>query len=556
MREMLSIALLAGGLVWCGHGLARADSKADERRLEAVNLKHDGESLLKFFRQRTLTDDERAKVKAVIVQLGDDSFKVREHALAELIGRGPVVVELLKGALKDADLEVTRRVERCLQRIKEKDVPPDVPAAAARLVAERKPAGAVEVLLAYLPFASNDDSVDQIRTTLAALAVRDGKTDKALAAALTDKLPVRRAAAADALCRANVADQKAAVRRLLQDPDPEVRLQVALALAQAGERDSIPVIIDLLPQLAQVPAWRAEDVLLRLAEDRNPPAVSLGNDEASRRKARDAWTSWWKANGAAVDLAKLRQTPPLLGYTQVVLLDSGRVMELGKNNEVRWQVDNLALPLDIQVLSDDRLLVAEYNARKVTERNRQGDVVWEEPVEEGPLVAQRLANGNTFIAAGSHVYEVTADHKVVFSQTFPGGERIMKAMKLPSGEIVCLAEESPRTVRLVRLDAQGKELSSVPITLGMHLFGGRIYMLPNGHALIPHNMENKVVEYDVNGKEVWKVTIDQPVAAVRLRNGDTLVTTMGQNRAVEFDRHGNEVWEYRTNTRVTRALRR
>src|ERR1700675_3334986 len=124
MRGMLSIALLAGGLVLCGRCLsladAKADVKADERRLEGVNLKHDGASLLKLFRQRTLTDDERSKVKAVIVQLGDDSFKVREHALAELIARGPVVVELLKEALKDADLEVTRRVERCLQRIKEK----------------------------------------------------------------------------------------------------------------------------------------------------------------------------------------------------------------------------------------------------------------------------------------------------------------------------------------------------------------------------------------------------------------------------------------------------
>jgi len=53
------------------------------------------------------------------------------------------------------------------------------------------------------------------------------------------------------------------------------------------------------------------------------------------------------------------------------------------------------------------------------------------------------------------------------------------------------------------------------------------------------------------------VKIDQPIAATRLPNGNTLVTTMLPNRgAVEFDRLGNEVWTYRTNTRVTRALRR
>jgi len=44
--------------------------------------------------------------------------------------------------------------------------------------------------------------------------------------------------------------------------------------------------------------------------------------------------------------------------------------------------------------------------------------------------------------------------------------------------------------------------------------------------------------------------------ATRLPNGNTLVTSMAQNRAVEFNRAGAEVWEYRADTRVTRALRR
>src|SRR6201987_3051197 len=94
-----------------------------------------------------------------------------------------------------------------------------------------------------------------------------------------------------------------------------------------------------------------------------------------------------------------------------------------------------------------------------------------------------------------------------------------------------------RRARGGQLDAQGKDLHSFPVSLGTKVCGGRIHMLSNGRVLIPHNAENKVVEYDVNGKEVWRVNIDQPVAAVRLRNGDTLVTTMLQNRAVEFDPH-------------------
>ena len=67
---------------------------------------------------------------------------------------------------------------------------------------------------------------------------------------------------------------------------------------------------------------------------------------------------------------------------------------------------------------------------------------------------------------------------------------------------------------------------------------------------------NRVVEYDAEGQSVWGVTIDQPIAAVRLANGNTLITLMRQNRAVEVDRAGKEVWQFKADTRVTRAFRR
>jgi hypothetical protein len=138
--------LLAAPLVLLFARAAVADGPrqiaADERRLQAVNLKHDGPALLKFFRQRSLTDLERANVELLIQRLGARAFREREQASADLIARGPVVVEPLKEHLKGADLEIARRAEKCIERIKEKDVPADVSAAAARLLADRKPAGA------------------------------------------------------------------------------------------------------------------------------------------------------------------------------------------------------------------------------------------------------------------------------------------------------------------------------------------------------------------------------------------------------------------------------
>jgi hypothetical protein len=81
-------------------------------------------------------------------------------------------------------------------------------------------------------------------------------------------------------------------------------------------------------------------------------------------------------------------------------------------------------------------------------------------------------------------------------------------------------------------------------------------VLPNGHVLIPLMNEDKVVEYDADGKSVAEISVEQPIVATRLPNGNTLVTSMSRRRAVEIDRAGKEVWEYTSDTRVTRALRR
>ncbi len=82
-------------------------------------------------------------------------------------------------------------------------------------------------------------------------------------------------------------------------------------------------------------------------------------------------------------------------------------------------------------------------------------------------------------------------------------------------------------------------------------------MLPNGHVLVPENGNNRVVEHDANGRVIWEVPIDQPIAALRLPNGNTLVTSMNTDiGAVEIDRTGKTVWQFKATTRVTRALRR
>jgi hypothetical protein len=531
--------------------IERSSVANDEQKLKNVGLATDGPALLGFFRSQTLTANAREKVTKLVGQLGDKSFRIRDKASGELPSLGMIAVPFLSQAATSTDLEVARRAAACLRHIEEKDLRVGVPAAAARLLAARESEGATEVLLDFIPSVENDSVAEEVRAALVVLAVRDGKPAKPLLDALDDPVSARRGIAVETLSRAGLAQQQPEVRRLLHDPDPSVRERAALALALAREKEALPVLIDLLAQLPTVRARQVESVLLRLAGN-TAPAVGLGQDDASRSKCRDAWAAWWRAQNGTVDLAQLAGIKPMRGYTLLVMLDAGRVVEVDADNKPRLQIDGLEFPLDAQMLPEDRVLVAEHNANRVTERNRNGDVLWMKPVPL-PLVAQRLPNGHTFIATQTQFFEVDAAGRVLKTRALPSGEFVMKAQMLDNGDIACVTSVVSAS-RFVRFDAAGKEIQTMPVFV--QTSGGRIDVLPNGNVLVPELKNNRVVEYDPDGKIAWQVPFNEPVAAVRLANGNTLVTSFNQARAVELDRTGREVWDYKTDTRVTRAFRR
>jgi hypothetical protein len=526
---------------------------ADERILKEGGFATDDPSLISFFRNRTPKTEE---IKTLIKNLGDEDFDVREKATRTLIGLGSVADGYLREAAKSDDAEVRRRATECLAKIGS-GPSAAVVCATARLLGKRKPAGAAEVLLDYVPKVEGEVTEEEIRTALAALAVHDGKPEPLLVKALADPLPVKRSAAAVALLIGADAEIRPQARKLLNDPEPNVRLRVALALAAQKEKDAVPVLIELLATLpaAQTPA--VEDFLYRLAADKAPLRGVLA-DEAARKKYRDDWAAWWKAEESSIDLAKLDAATKPLGYTLMLMLDAGKVFELDADKKVRWSFTGVQRPLDAQWLPGDRVLLAEHAANKVTERNRKGEIQWEKSVQE-PLVAQRLPSGRTFIATPTQLLEVDRAGKEVWSYSYPDGPGIMKAQRLANGDIALIV--NPGIMRgtiepvFLRLNPTAdKELTRFAV--GQRTSGGRIDVMSNGHILIPMRDDNRLVELDASGKEVWKVDHPQPISAVRLPNGHTLINSYSEFRTVEVDAAGKVVWEYKADSRINRTFRR
>ena len=385
------------------------------------------------------------KVQDLIQKLGDNTFEVREKAEKDLVRLGVPILPLLRQVFRDPpDLEARARIRACIETIegenekaKEEYLPRFL--ALARLVALRKPPGAAEAILAYLPSQDEDGLREELQNALAAVAFSKGEANPVLLKALTDSSATRRIAAARALCTVPQPDHLEKARRLLQDADPAVRLAVALALAEARDPGALPALASFIAQAPADLAAQAEDFLSQLAGEAGPKDLPQG--EVNREKRSAAWASWAqtaKSNpavfGTISTTARERVGPAsggsLRGYTLLVQPQANTVTALGPDGKQRWALTGLEGPSDAQVLANQHILVAETN--RVTERDLRGTVLWK---LEGiaPVSVQRLPNGNTFIPCNDLLIEVDRRGKEVL-RAMVGG--IAAARRLPDGRIV------------------------------------------------------------------------------------------------------------------------
>lgn len=508
----------------------------------------DGPALLALLGEHTLTPQLRHKIKERIGKLGDDEYVAREAAARELFALGRVTLPQLREALKNRDFEIAHRARLLVDRI-EKEPSRNLPSAALRLLALRKPPGAAEALLAYLPLAEEDNLTDEVKKSLTLLARRDGKLDAALVNALANDSPLFRSVAAEALLQGGGKEGRTAVRFLLKDKDAAVRLRVALALVITGERQAVAVLIDLLPEVSDDQIGQIEDILTQLAGDA-APETPWGTEGSDKKKCRDLWAAWWKANGEQIELTRLTARP-WYGYT--LLCDSGRnrVYEIDRNGKERWGIEGVPFPVDAWVVGGNRVLIAEYGGRKISERDLQGKILWTKPTQGQPVNVQRLPNGHTFIATLTQIVEVDRAGKEVYTIRNIGGG-ITAAYKARDGRIVCLAHNGGQCLFL---DASGKILKQFASNRDGTWTSG-IDLLANGHILITQPNRSKVSEYDRNGKRI--VEVDAPLAttATALPNGHFLVASSAGHRAFEVDREGKVVWEHKSGGNIFRARRR
>src|SRR5581483_5932956 len=205
-----------------GQPTAPTAALSDEDALKKAQLDpNDPAKLIEYLRQRTLSDADRGKIGTIIQRFGADDFDERVKATEEVERFGPAAIGPLKAAEKNADPEIAYRAKIALKKM-EKVPHSAVAGAAVRSIVKLKPEGAAGALIGFLPLADDESVAEAIRGALTALAVKDGKAEPALVAALADPSPLRRAAAYVALTEGGPATERIRIK----DAFPQVKTAV------------------------------------------------------------------------------------------------------------------------------------------------------------------------------------------------------------------------------------------------------------------------------------------------------------------------------------------
>ncbi|HBI45785.1 MAG TPA: hypothetical protein DDY78_23470 [Planctomycetales bacterium] len=572
---MHGLTLLVALLLSVAPVAAAEQRSPEENILKRTGVRVDADGLLAFFRERTILVTDK-QINKIVRQLGADDFDEREIAFKALGKMGVHAASFLRAAKNDPDKEIAHRSEQLLKEIA---APTPLPAvAAARLVARRAPADAVAVLLAYLPFAADGAVEDEVLAALLALTP-DGKADSALAAALTDPLPIKRGAAGYVLGRKGGKAGKDETRKLLADADAGVRWQTACALLAVHDRAAVSVLVELLADGPFDTAWRSEEVLHRLAGDK-VTTLWLDDSAKQRSKVRDAWAAWWKEKGAGFDLTGYTEAPRPLGYTLGVEYNTGRVWECDIDGSIRWEIKDLEGPMDAQVLPNGNVLIAEADGHRVTERDLKGTVKWEKKVDGEPNGCKRLPNGNTFVSTCKSVLS----HREFGALEFGIDGATLFDVRNSSGnfsDAICKGRDG-RTfftsdVGLIQQDAAGKRLGTIRLSWGQKVHYVGLQDLPGGRFLLADLVGGQVLEIKETeevpqmlelpdklreslsragpfAKVLWQTHVSGACGVMRLTNGHTLVSA--NHKVVELNADGVPVWETAAEGYVRRAYRR
>jgi hypothetical protein len=205
------------------------------------------------------------------------------------------------------------------------------------------------------------------------------------------------------------------------------------------------------------------------------------------------------------------------------------------------------------------LYTGEWDHRKTNQTIfvvRDGKIAWtyDIPINDtnGTLQelgdATMLSNGNILFCRKVGASEITPDKKIIWDIVAPKGTEIHSVQPLGLDRVLLVENAKPAKLMIINTATGATEkemdLPTPHPDKSPHLQFRRVRLTKDGTYLAAHLDDNKVVEYDADGKAVWTfATPGGPWDAVRLKNGNTLISSY-HNTVQEVNKKGEVVWQF------------
>ena len=532
--NFLAVACLCSVLaIVCQSGngdLRAAEAKSPyEQILESRQIPATSTGLAKYLKELHPSEEQLARARALIKQLGDpDSFQNREAAMSKLLIMPTLPSESLIDASTGSDPEVRWRAKRVLEIGKPEST--KAMQAAFKVIAANRITGVMPELLAAVPLC---DKRYLIQSAMDAAESSATEADAVLLRkALSHENEQVRVTATTALAAALGEDAAKDLHGKLKDKSDPVKLAAARAIANFGDRKSLPVLLAMLESENLQVRVSASAALRQLSGQHFGFAAY---DKADKRQLVVAkWKDWVEGDGRTVELNfPLKKFGSGVGYlagnTLLAYGYQNKVEELTPEGKAVWSYQSNGC-WSAEKMANGNVLIAEYNGNRVIQVSPEGKIVWEYSVSN-PLNAKPLDSGNVLIAqhSGNKALEVSPDKKVVWQHNTKSSCSDVHRLENGNTLIACYG------ANVVEITPEGKEVWSYPLTQS---YG--CSPLANGNVLITNFGDGRVVEVTRDKKVVWEFRENNAVDAFRLPNGNTLIT--GGNRFVEVTPDKKIIW--------------
>ncbi len=204
------------------------------------------------------------------------------------------------------------------------------------------------------------------------------------------------------------------------------------------------------------------------------------------------------------------------------------------------------------------LYAGEWDVRKPRKQSmfvvRDGKVAWQYSIPLRNAAggvqefddATMLSNGNIIFSHMSGAAMISPEKDIVWQCPAPPGTEIHSVQSIGPDRVLVMRNGNPAQAMIFNTTSNTLEKTiPIPTTVkGTHGQFRHIRMTRANTILVPHMGEGKVVEYDLEGKEVWSVPAKSAWSAIRLKNGNTLIAGDSARYAREVNPKGETVWEF------------